>query len=88
MADFEFTSSVSEEEFQAALLSVTQAIAEKDTKEEWAQFTGRVLLFVGKVAASQIGLGPVITLVEGTFGDDAEIITKLLKMLGEQNETN
>jgi hypothetical protein len=88
MSLFKYTSNVTEEEFRAALVDLEKAIAEKDTKEEWARFTGRALLFVGKIAISQIGFGPVITLVEDIFGDDAELITKILKMLGEQNETD
>ena len=87
MSIFKYTSNVTEEEFKSALLELEQAIAKKDTPEEWAQFSGRVALFVGKMALSQFGLGPVITLIEDIFGDDAELITKLLKMLGEQNET-
>ena len=87
MSSFKYTSNVTEEEFRSALVDFERAIARKDTPEEWARFTGRAVLFVGKIAMSQIGLGPVITLVEDIFGDDAELITKLLKMLGEQNET-
>jgi hypothetical protein len=87
MTPFEYRSNVTEAEFRSALAELEAAIAKKDTPEEWARFTGRALLFVGKMAMSQIGLGPVITLVEDIFGDDAELITKLLKMLGEQNET-
>jgi hypothetical protein len=84
---FEYASNVTEAEFQAALLELEEAIAKKDTPEEWARFTGKALLFVGKMAVSQFGFGPVITLVEDIFGDDAELIVKLIKMLGEQNET-
>jgi hypothetical protein len=87
MSDWKYVSNVSDAEFNAALVDLEKAIAKKDTPEEWARFTGQALLFVGKIAISQIGLGPVITLVEDIFGDDAELITKLLKMLGEQNET-
>jgi len=86
MCNFEYVSNVSDEEFNAALLQLEEAIAKKDTPEEWARFTGKVLLFVGKMALSQFGMGPVITLVENVFGDDAELITKLLKMLEEKNE--
>lgn len=86
MADWEYISNVSDEEFKAALAELEEAIAKKDTPKEWAEFSGKVLLFVGKVALSQFGMGPVITLVENVFGDDAELITKLLKMLEEKNE--
>ena len=88
MSDFKYISNVSDEEFRAALNELEVAIAKKDTPEEWARFTGKALLFMGKMAISQIGFGPVIMLVENIFGDDAEIITKLLKMLGEQDETD
>jgi len=87
MSDFEYISNVSDAEIKLALTKLEHAIAEKDTPEEWAKFTGKALLFVGKIAINQIGLGPVITLVEDIFGDDAEIIIRLLEMLGEQNET-
>lgn len=83
---FEYSSHVTEAEFKAALLELERAIARKDTPEEWARFTGRAILFVGKMAISQFGFGPVISLVEDIFGDDAAIITKVLEMLGEQNE--
>ncbi len=85
--EFKYVSNVSDKEFKAALLELERAIAKKDTPEEWAKFTGKMLLFVGKMAMNQFGLGPVISIVEEMFGDDAEIIIKLLEMLGEQNET-
>jgi len=88
MSEFEYISNVSDAEFKTALAKLEIAIAKKDTPEEWAKFTGQVLLFVGKMAISQFGFGPVITLVENIFGDDAELIVKLLKMLGEQSETS
>jgi len=74
-------------EFKQALANLEIAIAKKDTPEEWAKFTDKALLFVGKIAIHQIGFGPVIDLAEKIFGDDAEVITKLLTMLGKQNET-
>ena len=86
MSEFQYISNVSDAEFKAALRELEVAIAKKDTPEEWAKFTGRALLFIGKMAISQVGFGPVITLVEDVFGDDAEIIIRLLNMLGEQNE--
>lgn len=85
--EFKYVSNVSDKEFKAALLELERAIAKKDTPEEWAKFTGKILLFVGKMALNQFGLGPVISIVEDMFGADAEIIIKLLEMLGEQNET-
>jgi len=88
MSEFKYVSNVSDREFKTALLELEKAIAKKDTPEEWAQFTGKMLLFAGKMALSQFGLGPVVSLVEDMFGDDAEIIIKLLEMLGEQNETS
>lgn len=87
MSDFEYISNVSDVEVKKALLQLEKAIAKKDTPEEWAKFTGKALLFIGKMAISQFGFAPVITLVEDIFGDDAEMIIRLLKMLGEQNET-
>ena len=87
MSEWKYNSNVSDAEFKSALAKLEQAIAKKDTPEEWAKFTGKTLLFVAKLAMNQFGLGPVISLVENTFGDDAELIVKLLKMLGEQDET-
>jgi len=86
--EFKYISGVSDAEFKRALVDLETAIAKKDTPEEWAKFTGKILLFVGKMAMNQVGLGPVIGIVEDMFGDDAEIIIKLLKMLEEQNETD
>ncbi len=88
MSEFKYISNVTDEEFKAALGELEIAIAKKDTPEEWAKFTGNVLLFVGKMGISHIGLGPVIKLVDDIFGDDAKLITKLLKKIGEENETD
>lgn len=85
---FTYISHVSDEEFEAAVKAMEDAIAKKDTPKEWAAFTGRLLLTVGKMAIAQFGFGPAIVLVEEIFGADAEIITNVLKMLGDSNEAS
>ncbi len=80
---FEYNSRVSDEEFNLALSRLEEAIAKKDTPEEWAKFTSRMLLFVSKIGISQTGLGPVVQLIENIFKDDADIIVEIVKILGE-----
>ena len=80
---FEYNSRVSDEEFNLALSKLEEAIAKKDTPEEWAQFASRILVFVGKIGINQAGLGPVVQLIENIFKDDADIIVEIIKKLGE-----
>ena len=82
MSDYEFRDSVSTEEFNAALIAMTRAIAVKDTPEEWAKFTGQSILLLSKIAISHFGFGPAITLIEQIFGDQPEVVA-LIKLLGE-----
>jgi len=83
--NFRYNSNVSEEEFNEALANLHKAILEKDTPEEWARFTGKILIGVGKLAISHFGFGPAISLLEEVFGDEHELID-LLKLLGENDE--
>lgn len=75
-----YISSVSDEDFQEAMADMEKAIAEKDTPEEWARFTGKSLLFVAKLAASQLGAGPVIELATKLFANE-ESILKVIEMV-------
>ena len=83
--NFRYNSNVSEAEFQSALEDLYEAILEKDTPEEWARFTGRILIGVAQIAISQIGYGPALNILEEIFGDDQRII-ELLKLLKENDE--
>lgn len=88
MSDFEYISNVSDVEFKTALTNLHTAILKKDTPEEWAKFTGNVLLTVGKLAINHFGFGPAITLIEQIFGDDATELVAILKLLGDNNEND
>lgn len=83
--NFRYNSNVSQEEFDKALANLHKAILEKDTPEEWARFTGKILIGVGKLTISHLGFGPAISLLEEVFGDEHELID-LLKLLGENDE--
>ncbi len=82
---FVYKSNVSDEEFKQALVNLERAILVKDTPEEWAKFTGKVLLTVGKLAVNHFGFGPAISLLEEIFGQDHELIA-LVKLLGDSDE--
>ena len=88
MTEFKYVSNVSDAEFRKGIKQLREAIAKKDTPEEWRDFTVNSLIFVSKIAISSMGYGPVLKLVENIFGDDAELIIKLITMLGEQRNEN
>lgn len=79
---FNYRSNVSDEAYQRALLQLREAIAKKDTPKEWADFAGRTLLAIGKIAIHQVGFGPAIELFEDLFEGEDEIIA-ILKLLGD-----
>jgi hypothetical protein len=87
MPEYMYRSSVTEEEFKGALVNLQKAIEKKDTPEEWAKFTARTLLLVGKLAINHFGFGPALLLIEEVFGPDSEIL-ELIKLLGDKNENN
>jgi len=82
-----YHSSVSDEEFKEALEALNTAIAKIDTPAEVARFAAQALLFVGKIAISQVGFGPVIGLAEQLFSDKPELVA-ILKLFGDaENES-
>ena len=82
MTDFTYKSTVSDEQFNKALVDLERIIARKDTAKEWASFAGRTLLAIGKIAITQVGFGPAIKLFEELFEGEDEILT-ILRLLGE-----
>ncbi|MCI0558116.1 MAG: hypothetical protein MN733_06445 [Nitrososphaera sp.] len=80
MTEFKAIKNVTKTEIDQAMLSLSKAIAKKDTFEEWASFAARTTLLIGKIMVAQLGYGPAIELIGHLFGDNKDVI-KILEML-------